>query len=140
MTLNELKDIQLAALFSALSDANRVRIISTLLENEMNVSDIAQKTGMSESAVSHQLRGLRQMRVVRGRKSGRQVVYSLDDDHVKRLYLIGHDHVNHGKCSNDNTNIRNTDHRNGQFQLRDSKRTKLKGNRRRTKSQGQLSR
>ena len=96
MTLNELKAIQLAELFSALSDVSRVRIISALIEKEMNVSDLAEKTQMSESAVSHQLRGLRQMRLVRTRKSGRQVFYSLDDDHVKKLYLMGLDHVKHG--------------------------------------------
>jgi ArsR family transcriptional regulator, lead/cadmium/zinc/bismuth-responsive transcriptional repressor len=96
MTLSELKAIQLAELFSALSDASRVRIISSLIENEMNVSELAEKMQMSESAVSHQLRGLRQMRLVRTRKSGRQVFYSLDDEHVKELYLIGLDHVKHG--------------------------------------------
>ncbi len=96
MTLPELKAIQLAELFSALSDASRVRIISSLIEEEMNVSQLADKTQMSESAVSHQLRGLRQMRLVRGRKSGRQVFYSLDDDHVKKLYHMGLDHVKHG--------------------------------------------
>ena len=96
MTLSELKAIQLADLFSALSDASRVRIISALIEKEMNVSDLAEKMQMSESAVSHQLRGLRQMRLVRTRKSGRQVFYSLDDDHVKELYLMGLDHVKHG--------------------------------------------
>jgi DNA-binding transcriptional ArsR family regulator len=96
MTLNELKAIQLSELFSALSDANRVRIISTLLKQDMNVSEIAERTGMSESAVSHQLRGLRQMRLVRARKSGRQVFYSLADDHVSRLFSLGLEHVQHG--------------------------------------------
>ncbi len=96
MTINELKAVQLAELFSALSDANRVRIISSLIEGEMNVSDLAEKTQMSESAVSHQLRGLRQMRLVRARKDGRQVFYRLDDDHVEKLYLMGLDHVKHG--------------------------------------------
>ena len=96
MTLSELKAIQLADLFSALSDASRVRIISALIEKEMNVSELAEKMQMSESAVSHQLRGLRQMKIVRARKSGRQVFYTLDDEHVKELYLMGLDHVKHG--------------------------------------------
>ena len=96
MTLSELKAIQLADLFSALSDASRVRIISALIEKEMNVSDLAEKMQMSESAVSHQLRGLRQMRLVRTRKSGRQVFYSLDDKHVIELFQRGLDHVLHG--------------------------------------------
>ncbi len=96
MNLTELKAIQLAELFSALSDASRVRIISQLIEGEMSVSALAEGLKMSESAVSHQLRGLRQMRLVRARKDGRQVFYSLDDDHVAKLYSMGLDHVEHG--------------------------------------------
>lgn len=96
MKLTELKAIQLAELFSALSDASRVRIISSLIEREMNVRDLAKKTQMTESAVSHQLRGLRQMRLVRARKDGRQVFYRLDDDHVEKLYRMGLEHVEHG--------------------------------------------
>jgi ArsR family transcriptional regulator len=82
--------------FSALSDPTRLRIISILLEAEMNVGEIAAQLGMTESAVSHQLRGLRQMRLVRSRKNGRQVYYALDDDHVAKLYGMGLDHVAHG--------------------------------------------
>jgi ArsR family transcriptional regulator len=96
MKLTELKAIQLAELFSALSDASRVRIISQLLEGEMSVSALAEGLKMTESAVSHQLRGLRQMRLVRARKDGRQVFYALDDEHVVKLYSMGLDHVEHG--------------------------------------------
>jgi DNA-binding transcriptional ArsR family regulator len=96
MLLKEQTSAHLADLFSALSDPTRLRIISVLLEDEMNVGDIASQLGMSESAVSHQLRGLRQMRLVRSRKDGRQVYYALDDDHVAKLYLMGLDHVEHG--------------------------------------------
>jgi ArsR family transcriptional regulator len=96
MKLTELKAIQLAELFSALSDASRVRIISLLIEGEMSVSALAEGLAMTESAVSHQLRGLRQMRLVRTRKDGRQVFYSIDDDHVAKLYSMGLDHVEHG--------------------------------------------
>ena len=95
MKLTELKAIQLAELFSALSDASRVRIISLLIEGEMSVSVLANGLGMTESAVSHQLRGLRQMHLVRARKSGRQVFYSLDDDHIARLFSLGLEHVQH---------------------------------------------
>ena len=94
--LSELKAIQLAELFSALSDASRVRLISLLLEGEMGVGALAENLSMTESAVSHQLRGLRQMRLVRARKSGRQVFYSLDDKHVIELFQRGLDHVVHG--------------------------------------------
>ena len=96
MLLKEHTSTHLADLFSALSDPTRLRIISVLLEGEKNVGDIAGQLEMTDSAVSHQLRGLRHMRLVRSRKNGRQVYYALDDDHVERLYLLGLDHVGHG--------------------------------------------
>ena len=96
MLLQETLSFHLADLFSALSDPSRLRIISVLLDGEMNVGDIAAQLEMTESAVSHQLRGLRQMRLVSSRKNGRQVFYSLDDDHVAKLYRMGLDHVEHG--------------------------------------------
>lgn len=96
MLLKDNTSIHLADLFGALSDPTRLRIISVLLEREMNVGELAAQLEMSESAVSHQLRGLRQLRLVRGRKDGRQVYYALDDDHVVRLYRLGLDHVEHG--------------------------------------------
>lgn len=94
--LDEDSAAYLAELFRALSDASRVRIVSALVEGEMNVSALADAVGISESAVSHHLRGLRQMRLVRGRKEGRQVFYSLDDDHIEALFRLGLDHVRHG--------------------------------------------
>ena len=96
MVLKEHTFTHLADLFSALSDPTRLRIISVLLEGELNVGDIASQLGMTESAVSHQLRGLRQLQLVRSRRDGRQVYYALDDDHVARLYRLGLDHVEHG--------------------------------------------
>ncbi len=85
-----------AELFGALSDTSRVRIISVLAEGERNVGSLAEAVGISESAVSHQLRGLRQMRLVRPRKQGRQVYYCLDDEHIVDLFQRGLDHVLHG--------------------------------------------
>lgn len=96
MKIAELKAIQLAELFSALSDASRVRLIAILLDGEKSVSVLAGELGMTGSAVSHQLRGLRQMHLVRARKSGRQVFYSIEDDHVSRLFSLGLEHVQHG--------------------------------------------
>jgi ArsR family transcriptional regulator, lead/cadmium/zinc/bismuth-responsive transcriptional repressor len=96
MLLKENISTHLADLFSALSDPTRLRIISVLLDGEMNVGEIAAQLEMTESAVSHQLRGLRQMRLVRARKNGRQVYYALDDDHVAKLYRLGLEHVDHG--------------------------------------------
>jgi DNA-binding transcriptional ArsR family regulator len=96
MLLKEHTSTHLADLFSALSDPTRLRIISVLLEGEMNVGDLAGQLEMTESAVSHQLRGLRQLKLVRARKNGRQVYYALDDDHIGQLYRLGLDHVEHG--------------------------------------------
>ena len=96
MKITELKAIKLAELFSSLSDASRIRIIAQLMDGEMSVRTLADGLGMTESAVSHQLRGLRQMHLVRARKSGRQVFYSIDDEHVSRLFTLGLDHVQHG--------------------------------------------
>ena len=91
-----LRAIELAELFSSLSDASRVRIISALLEAEMSVGVLAERLHMSESAVSHQLGGLRHMHLIRRRKQGRQVFYSLADNHVEQLFRMGLDHVEHG--------------------------------------------
>lgn len=94
--LNERLAEQLAELFRTLSDPSRVRIIAALMEGETNVGTLAEIVGISESAVSHQLRTLRQMRLVRTRKQGREVYYALDDDHVADLFQRGLDHVLHG--------------------------------------------
>jgi DNA-binding transcriptional ArsR family regulator len=94
-TLDEATAAIVAELFAALSDTSRVRIISTLVNGERNVSSIARAVGISESAVSHQLRSLRQMRLVHTRKQGRQVFYCLDDEHIIDLYRRGLDHVLH---------------------------------------------
>ena len=96
MLLKEQISTHLADLFSALSDPTRLRIISVLLDGELNVGELAGQLEMTESAVSHQLRGLRFMHLVRSRKNGRQVFYALDDDHVAILYRLGLEHVEHG--------------------------------------------
>ena len=94
--LDERAAAQLAELFRALSDTSRVRILSAIAERELNVSAIAAIVQISESAVSHHLRGLRQMRLVRARKDGREVFYALDDAHVAELFKSGLEHVEHG--------------------------------------------
>ena len=83
----------LADLFSILGDPTRVRIVDTLSEGELCVCDIAEQVGLSESAVSHQLRLMRGMRVVRGRREGRCVYYTLDDQHILSLFQQGLRHV-----------------------------------------------
>lgn len=94
--LDERAAAQVAELFRAFSDTSRVRLIAALAEGELNVGALAELAGISESAVSHHMRGLRQMRLVRARKDGRQVYYSLDDDHVVALFRQGLEHVRHG--------------------------------------------
>jgi ArsR family transcriptional regulator len=86
---------QLAMTFKALSDPTRVRIVSLLRGDELCVCDLAAALGMSQSAVSHQLRSLRDLRLVRWRREGRQIFYTLDDDHVADLFQRGLEHVGH---------------------------------------------
>ena len=83
----------MAAIFKTLGDPNRVRIVSLLAKHELCVEDIASLLDMSQSAVSHQLRTLRQMRLVSSRKEGRNVFYKLQDDHVMDLYKTALNHI-----------------------------------------------
>jgi len=86
---------KMSDLFGALSDPSRVRIIAGLLDQEVNVGELAGMVEMSESAVSHQLRTLRQMHLVRRRRQGREAYYTLDDEHVADLFQRGLDHIRH---------------------------------------------
>ena len=94
--MNEQQIMALAELFSAFSDGSRLKIIAALAECEKPVRMIAEEVGLSESATSHHLRGLRQMQLVRARKDGRQVFYSLADAHVTKIYETGREHILHG--------------------------------------------
>jgi len=86
----------LAALFGALADPTRVRLIAALERTELCVGDLAATVGLSPSATSHHLRLLRSLGLVRTRREGRTVYYSLDDEHVRTLYRQALDHVAHG--------------------------------------------
>jgi DNA-binding transcriptional ArsR family regulator len=94
--LDDVTAQQIAELFSILGDTSRVKIIAALIDGRMNVQSLAETVGISPSAISHHMRSLRQMRLVRAHKQGRQVFYSLDDQHVEDLFLRGFDHVLHG--------------------------------------------
>ena len=83
----------LAETFRVLGDPTRVRILDAIADGELCVCDIASLVGMSESAVSHQLRLLRTMRLVRPRRAGRQVFYSVDDHHILELLRLAGTHV-----------------------------------------------
>lgn len=86
----------LANLFEALSDPTRIRIISALVEGEVGVGELVEHIGLTKSAISHQLRGLRDKRLIRTRKVGRSVFVCIDDDHVIELFQRGLDHILHG--------------------------------------------
>ena len=87
---------EIAATFSVLGDPTRIRILDALAGGELCVCDIAALAGISESAVSHQLRLLRGMRLVRPRRAGRQVFYTLDDQHIVQLMRVAITHVQEG--------------------------------------------
>ena len=83
----------LADTFKVLGDTTRVRILDALSRSELCVHDLAGRVGISESAVSHQLRLLRGMRLVRSRRDGRLIYYALDDQHIVGLFVQGLEHV-----------------------------------------------
>ena len=90
----EEKLYDLAELFKVFGDSTRIRILYALFESEMCVFDIAQLLSMTQSAISHQLRILKQARLVRNRREGKQIYYSLADDHVRTIIGQGMDHIN----------------------------------------------
>ena len=83
----------LAETFKVLGDATRVRILDALARAEVAVCDLADAIGLTQSAVSHQLRLLRSMRLVRSRRDGRHIYYTVDDDHIAKLFKQGLEHV-----------------------------------------------
>ena len=83
----------LAELFKIFGDSTRIKILYVLFESEMCVCDIAKLLGMTQSAISHQLRGLKQSKLVKARREGKTVFYSLADDHVHTILKQGMDHV-----------------------------------------------
>jgi ArsR family transcriptional regulator len=83
----------LADLFKVLGDSTRIKVLCALFEAEMCVCDIAALLGMSQSAISHQLRVLKQARLVKYKKEGKVVYYSLEDEHVKRIFDQGLIHI-----------------------------------------------
>lgn len=93
--LTTLSDV--ANFFKILGDITRVKILFALDNNEMCVCDIANTLDMSKSSISHQLSTLREMGIVRARKEGKEVYYMLDDNHVKEVFEVALEHINHKK-------------------------------------------
>lgn len=86
-----------ADFFKVFGDSTRIRLLCLLLQKELCVSELTEKLEMTQSAVSHQLRVLRQSNLVKYRKEGKVVYYSLDDNHVKTVLEQGMEHIGHKK-------------------------------------------
>ena len=84
---------RLAEVFKVFGDATRIKILWALFDHEVCVFDLSEKIGMSQSAISHQLRVLKQARLVKSRREGKNTFYSLDDEHVKRIIEQGMIHI-----------------------------------------------
>ena len=91
--LEEEKFQRVSSYFKLLGDPTRIKIIWALYQHEMCVCDIAQLLGMTQSAISHQLRALKYARLVKARRDGKTVFYSLADDHVCRILSQGMEHI-----------------------------------------------
>lgn len=89
--------LALADTFKVLGDVTRVRILDALTRAEVPVCDLAEMLGISQSAVSHQLRVLRQARLVKSRRDGQHIYYTLDDHHIVKLFEQGLEHVEERK-------------------------------------------
>ena len=83
----------LADLFKVFADTTRIKLLYALMEGDLCVADLSEAVGVSQSGVSHQLRSLKQAHLVKGRREGRQIVYSLSDDHVHSILAQGLSHV-----------------------------------------------
>ena len=91
--LNEDKIIDLAELYKIFGDSTRIKIINVLIDKELCVNDIANNINVSQSAVSHQLRILKSSKLVKYRKVGNMIYYSLDDEHVEKIFKLGCEHL-----------------------------------------------
>ena len=85
--------LEMADFYKALSDSTRIKIIAALAHNELCVCDIAEILSMTHSAVSHQLSVLRQNRIIKYRREGKNIFYSLDDEHIQMIYNAGMEHI-----------------------------------------------
>lgn len=93
MRLNEDDIYNLAELFKVFADSTRIRILLLLKEKEANVNEIAEELNMGQSAISHQLKNLKQSKLIKNRRDGQAIYYSLDDDHVYKIIEQGLAHT-----------------------------------------------
>jgi ArsR family transcriptional regulator len=89
--------IDLSELFRVFGDSSRIKILYALMDHNMCVTDIAQMLQMNQSAVSHQLRILKDAKLVKYKREGKTIFYSLDDDHVKMILNLGMEHISESK-------------------------------------------
>ncbi len=92
-TMDENKLADLAELFKVFGDSSRIKILYALYGKDLGVGDIADEINMTISAVSHQLRILKHNHLVKSRREGKSIVYSLDDDHVYKILAMGIEHI-----------------------------------------------
>lgn len=85
--------LDLAELFKVFGDSTRIKILYVLFEEEHNVGEIAETLSMTQSAISHQLKILKQAKLIKSRREGKSMVYSLADDHVKTILAMGKEHI-----------------------------------------------
>lgn len=90
---NEEEMYDLAELFKVFGDSTRIKILFALFADEFCVGDLADKLGMTQSAVSHQLKILKVNKLVTGRRDGKQIYYSLADEHVRTIIAMGREHI-----------------------------------------------
>lgn len=84
---------ELAEIFKVFGDSTRIRILYALIESDLCVGDIAQLLNLTQSAVSHQLKILKDAKLVRFRREGKIIIYALDDDHVRNILNMGMEHI-----------------------------------------------
>ena len=94
--LGEEELLELAELFKMFADSTRIKILYDLFDGEKNVSEICEDIQMNQSAVSHQLKALKTGKLIRSRRKGKAIFYSLDDDHVKTIIAMGKEHIEEG--------------------------------------------
>ena len=90
-TEEELMD--LAELFKVFGDSTRIRILFQLFDKEVNVGDLADALNMNQSAISHQLKVLKQAKLIKNRRDGKSIIYSLADEHVRTIIAMGIEHI-----------------------------------------------
>lgn len=89
--------IDLSDLFKVFGDSSRIKIMNSIYNNKKCVCQIAEELGMTHSAVSHQLKNLKQARLVKSERDGKEIYYVLDDEHIEKIFLLSLEHIKEAK-------------------------------------------